>query len=96
MDSTKGLLLYSTQVSMQQISRTQYILSDPDILGGTPVFAGTRVPISILFEYLQQSTVEEFLKGYPHITREMVNAVLYIAAQRFEVKAHRPAYESAA
>jgi len=81
---------------MQHISRSQYILSDPDILGGTPVFAGIRVPISILFEYLQQSTVEEFLKGYPHVTREMVNAVLGVAAQRFEIRTHRLAYESAA
>jgi uncharacterized protein (DUF433 family) len=64
---------------MQQSSRSRYIISDPEILGGTPVFKGTRVPISILFEYLQQSTVEEFLKGYPHITREMVNAVIAIA-----------------
>jgi uncharacterized protein (DUF433 family) len=61
---------------MQQTSR--FIISDPDILGGTPVFKGTRVPVSILFEYLQQSTVEDFLKGYPHITREMVNAVISI------------------
>jgi len=81
---------------MQHASRSKCILSDPDILGGTPVFAGTRVPISILFEYLQQSTVEEFLQGYPHITREMVNAVLEEAAQRFEVKSRRFAYESAA
>jgi uncharacterized protein (DUF433 family) len=65
---------------MQQTSR--YIISDPEILSGTPVFKGTRVPISILFEYLQQSTVEEFLKGYPHITREMVNAVIAITQNR--------------
>jgi len=66
---------------MQQNSR--FIISDPEILGGTPVFKGTRVPISILFDYLQQSTVEEFLKGYPHITREMVNVVISVAARNF-------------
>lgn len=81
---------------MQQTMRSRYIISDPEILGGTPVFKGTRVPISILFEYLQQSTVEEFLKGYPHITREMVNAVISIAAQSFSVKSPQVAYESAA
>jgi len=81
---------------MQQSSRSRYIISDPEILGGTPVFKGTRVPISILFEYLQQSTVEEFLKGYPHITREMVNAVISIAAQSFSVKSRPASYESAA
>lgn len=41
---------------------THLITSDPDILDGTPVFSGTQVPVSILFEYLQQSTIEEFLK----------------------------------
>lgn len=52
------------------------ITSDPDILGGTPVFKGRRVPVEILFEYLQHSTVEEFLKGYPQVSRSMINAVL--------------------
>lgn len=81
---------------MHQPLRSQYINSDLDILGGAPVFKGTRVPISILFEYLQQSTVEEFLKGYPHVSREMVNAVISIAAQSFSVKSPKVAYESAA
>ena len=81
---------------MQQTFRSRFILSDPEILGGAPVFKGTRVPISILFEYLQQSTVEEFLKGYPHITREMVNAVISIAAQSFSIKSQYASYESAA
>lgn len=52
------------------------IVSDPDVLDGTPVFKGTRVPIEILFEYLQYSTVEEFLKGYPQAPRSIINAVL--------------------
>jgi len=47
-------------------------------------------------KYLQRSTVEEFLKGYPYIAREMVIVVLEVPAQRFEVKSRRPVYESAA
>jgi len=56
------------------------IQTDPEVLGGTPVFRGTRVPIQALFDYLENSTVEEFLVGYPHITREMVNEVINLAA----------------
>ena len=56
------------------------IQSDPEVLSGTPVFRETRVPIQALFDYLENSTVEEFLIGYPHITREMVNEVINLAA----------------
>lgn len=43
--------------------KTIIIQSDPEGLGGTPVFRGTQVPIQALFDYLEGSTVEEFLKG---------------------------------
>lgn len=62
--------------------RTPIIISDPDILGGEPVFRGTRVPVQALFDYLQYSTVDEFLVGYPHIDRAMINEVLALAATR--------------
>lgn len=62
--------------------RTSIILSDPDILAGEPVFRGTRVPVQALFDYLQYSTIDDFLVGYPHITRSMVNDVLSLAATR--------------
>lgn len=62
------------------------IQSDPEVFGGTPVFRGTRVPIQALFDCLEGSTVEEFLKGYPHITREMVNEVLTHLASPENVK----------
>ena len=62
------------------------IHTDPDILSGVPVFRGTRVPIEILFDYLQEDTVEDFLLGYPHITRSMVNEVLALVAEQFKQK----------
>jgi uncharacterized protein (DUF433 family) len=62
--------------------KANIIVSDPDILGGTPVFRGTRVPVRALFDYLQFSTIDEFLIGYPHINRQMVNDVLAYLAQR--------------
>ena len=53
------------------------ILKDPDILGGTPVFRGTRVPIQTLFDYLQGGeTIEEFLEGFPTVSREAAIAAL--------------------
>ena len=53
------------------------ITVDPDILGGTPVFRGTRVPVRSLFDYLEQNyTLDEFLECFPSVNREMVRKVL--------------------
>lgn len=58
------------------------IAIDPDVLGGTPVFRGTRVPIQTLFDYIKHDSIQEFLVGFPHISREMVDDVLDQAAKR--------------
>ncbi len=59
------------------------IRTDPDILHGTPCFAGTRVPVRILFDYLEAGdTVSDFLDQYPTVTREQAEAVLREAADR--------------
>ena len=51
--------------------------SDPETLGGTPVFVGTRVPLRNLIDYLEDNySVEEFLEQFPSVRREQVNAVL--------------------
>lgn len=53
---------------------------DKEILGGTPVFRGTRVPIKNLFDYLEEGeTVEEFLEDFPSVTREQVERVLTLS-----------------
>jgi uncharacterized protein (DUF433 family) len=53
------------------------ITIDPDNLGGTPVFKGTRVPVKTLFEYLENNyTLEEFLACFPSVSREMARRVL--------------------
>lgn len=53
------------------------IIRNPDILGGTPVFRGTRVPIQALFDYLQGGeTLEDFLQGFPTVSREVAIAAL--------------------
>lgn len=53
------------------------IIKDPDILGGAPVFRGTRVPIQTLFDYLEGGeTPEDFLAGFPTVSRESAIAAL--------------------
>ncbi len=55
---------------------------DPEILGGTPVFRGTRTPIQVLFDYLRSSSIDDFLRGYPQVSREMVYEVLLMAEKK--------------
>ena len=54
--------------------------TDPDRLGGTPVFKGTRVPIQSLFDYLENGeTLQTFLKNFPTVTKDQAIEVLKIA-----------------
>jgi len=58
------------------------IVKNRDILGGTPVFRGTRVPIQTLFDYLEGGeTLEDFLEGFPTVSREAAIAALEEAKQ---------------
>ena len=53
------------------------ITIDPEILGGTPVFRGTRVPVRTLFEYLEDNyTLDQFLECFPTVGRELAKRVL--------------------
>lgn len=62
--------------------------SDPDILGGIPVFQGTRVPLRNLIDYLERGhTVEEFLDDFPSVTREQVISSLEAAHEALTVRA---------
>jgi uncharacterized protein (DUF433 family) len=55
---------------------------DPEILSGTPVFVGTRVPVRSLFDYLEGGdTLEEFLRQFPSVSRKQALAVLEAARQ---------------
>jgi uncharacterized protein (DUF433 family) len=54
--------------------------SDPEILGGTPVFVGTRVPVQSLFDYLEGGeTLDEFLRQFPSVKREQAVGALDLA-----------------
>ncbi|HYK02713.1 MAG TPA: DUF433 domain-containing protein [Thermoanaerobaculia bacterium] len=56
--------------------------SDPELMGGTPVFVGTRVPLQHLFDYLEAGdSLDEFLESFPTVTREQAIAALEIARE---------------
>lgn len=56
------------------------VTSDPDRMGGAHVFAGTRIPVRLLFEFLEEGApLDEFLTSYPDVTREHAVAVLELA-----------------
>jgi uncharacterized protein (DUF433 family) len=58
----------------------QIVHRDPDILGGTPVFVGTRVPVQSLFDHLEGGdTLDEFLHQFPSVKREQAIAALDLA-----------------
>jgi uncharacterized protein (DUF433 family) len=62
---------------------------DPEILGGTPVFVGTRVPAKILFDYLEAGdSLEVFLDQYPSVSREQAVATLELAREAIFSDAH--------
>ena len=53
------------------------VISDPEILGGTPIFIGTRVPVRIIFEHLEAGdSLEVFLEDFPSVSRELAIQVL--------------------
>lgn len=59
------------------------ISASPEIMGGTPVFAGTRVPVQTLLDYLKAGeSIDDFLDGFPTVTREQVIALLEEAGKQ--------------
>ena len=62
------------------MQRHEVYHSDPEIMGGTPVFQGTRVPVQNLLDYLEGGeTLDEFLDGFPGVSREQAVAFLEMA-----------------
>ena len=65
--------------------------SDPDILGGTPVFVGTRVPVKSLYDYLEAGdSLDEFLDSFPSVSREQAIAALELAREMTEAHTAPP------
>ena len=65
------------------MKRDLIVNSDPEILGGTPVFSGTRVPIRSLFDHLEAGdSIDDFLEGFPSVRRDQVIALLEMSQER--------------
>jgi uncharacterized protein (DUF433 family) len=70
-------------------SPLRVVHSDPDILGGTPVFVGTRVPVKTLLDYLEAGdSLDEFLDHFPSISREQAISALELAKEMLTAYAH--------
>jgi uncharacterized protein (DUF433 family) len=62
------------------MKREQIVTEDPQILGGTPVFTGTRVPLDSLLDHLKAGdTLDDFLDGFPSVRREQAESFLELA-----------------
>jgi uncharacterized protein (DUF433 family) len=67
----------ATSQQTKHTALSDYIVADPEILGGEPVFRGTRVPVVSLFEHLESDcSLDEFLENFPTVTRAAAVAVL--------------------
>lgn len=63
-------------------SATSVVHSDPEIMSGTPVFVGTRVPVYNLFDYLEAGdSLDKFLASFPSVSREQAVAALELAKE---------------
>ncbi len=70
-------------------TRPKVIHSDPNILGGTPVFVGTRVPLQNLIDCLEAGdSLDDFLTSFPSVSREQAVAALELAREALEASAH--------
>lgn len=64
-------------IYLECMDASDLITANPEVLGGTPVFKGTRVPVKSLFEYLERDySLEEFTECFPSVTKEMARRVL--------------------
>ena len=78
-------------MARDRINQTVVVHSDPEILGGTPVFVGTRVPVQTLLDYLEAGDpLHEFLEDFPSVTREQAVAALQLARQMLVAHADSP------
>ena len=80
----------TTANQTKRTALSDYIVADREILGGEPVFRGTRVPVASLFEHLESDcSLDEFLENFPTVTRAAAVAVLTGAQELTLEKARR-------
>ena len=77
-----------TRAKMTMTDIGKIMRSAPAILGGVPVFVGTRVPVKALYDYLEAGdTLDEFLDDFPSVTREQAVAALELGRGMSEARA---------
>ncbi|MBV8207275.1 MAG: DUF433 domain-containing protein [Acidobacteria bacterium] len=70
------------------MQREAVVHSDPDVLGGTPVFVGTRVPVKNLYQYLEAGdSLADFLEDFPSVSRQQAVAALELGREMTEANA---------
>jgi uncharacterized protein (DUF433 family) len=75
-----GLFVTLKKAFMNTLNR--YVEVRKDMAGNAPVFKGTRVTIKTLFDHLEEESLEEFLIGFPTVTREQAEGVIEMAAEK--------------
>jgi uncharacterized protein (DUF433 family) len=76
-------LILGTVLRYDTNMKEPIITASPDVMGGTPVFAGTRVPAQTLLDYLKAGeSIGDFLEGFPSVSREQVIAFLQEAEEQ--------------
>ena len=72
-------------------NKKRIVHSDPEIMGGTPVFVGTRVPVESLFQWLEAGhTMDYWLENFPSVKRSQAVAALELSRETLEAIAHTP------
>jgi uncharacterized protein (DUF433 family) len=72
-----ALLLFMSRFIYHKTMKEPIVTSSPDVMGGTPVFARTRVPVQTLIDYLKAGeSIDDFLEGFPTVSKEQVVAFL--------------------
>ena len=80
--------ILNERLQLAMSNETSVVHSDPEILGGTPVFVGTRVPVKSLYDYLEAGdSLDEFLESFPSVSREQAVAALELARTMTEAPA---------
>ena len=71
---------------MKSMALAEVFQCDPEIMGGTPVFTGTRVPVQNLVDYLEGGeSIDDFLEGFPTVKREQVIGFIEAATEKLLV-----------
>ncbi len=89
MPSADTVAIGSSFLRFVMSAKHPVIQSDPEIMGGTPVFAGTRVPVKTLLDYLEAGDpLDEFLDDFPSVSRDQAVAALQLAKEMLLAHAH--------